>query len=200
MKKTMIIAIFLVYLISIVVVQLFGFPATLPDAGDYIDKIESGTVQLTNRAEDLDQEVWHYQTETTDMYCFYFIPCEEEGGYRTDAESLKNNPNRIKVNLDLPANQANLPLKYVKTATDKVAVLVDATGSLKPDGIFLGATGELVFLRPQMTDLTVKEGKANLDAMLQIKIYASAYPLETLKAMWMPSSDTSENTSAESVA
>lgn len=200
MKKTMIIAIFLVYLISIVVVQLFGFPATLPDAGDYIEKIESGTVQLTNRAKDLDQEVWHYQTETTDMYCFYFVPSEEEGGYTTDAESLKNNPNRVKVNIELPANQANLPLKYVKTATDKVAVLVDATGSLKPDGIFLGATGELVFLRPQMTDLTVKEGKANLDAVLQIKIYASAYPLETLKAMWMPSSDTSENTSAESVA
>ncbi|MBQ8295774.1 MAG: hypothetical protein IJX87_05015 [Clostridia bacterium] len=184
MKKTVIIAIFLVYLISIVAVQFFGMPTTLPEAGDYIDKIEKGTVELTNRKEGQDEEVWHYKTDAMEMYCFYFIPCEAEGGYTTDEESLKNNPNRVKVNIDLPENQQTLPLKYVKTAPDSAAVLVTAKGTWKPDGIFLGATGELVFLNPQTTDLIVKEGKANLEAMLTVKIYASIYPLDMLKTLW----------------
>ena len=40
MKKTVIIAIFIIYLASIVAVQLFGIPATVPEGGAYVESIE----------------------------------------------------------------------------------------------------------------------------------------------------------------
>ena len=50
MKKTVIIAIFIVYLASIVLVQIFGVPVTVPQGGAYIDGIEITGIELTNPA------------------------------------------------------------------------------------------------------------------------------------------------------
>lgn len=156
MKKTVIIAIFLVYLASIVAVQLFGVPATIPESGVYITKITVTDVTLSNRSEEQDNEVRFM--EASQRYLFYFIASDSPEGYTREEESLQNNPNRLKIEYVLePENASKTYLQYVLD-NDWVAVLKE--------------TDEIVFLKPVSVNLTLKETKANLDAQTTIKITA----------------------------
>ncbi len=161
MKKTVIIAIFVVYLASILAVQLFGYPATVPDSGVYIDGITITDVTLSNRSDGQDDEVLKGTREGLPLYVFKFIASSDPNGYTTDEESLASNPNRVKISYLLePADASKSYLLYVVN-NDNVLVLKE--------------TDELVFLKGGSNGsvtLTLKESKANLHAQDSVVIWA----------------------------
>ncbi len=155
MKKTVIIAIFLVYLASIVIVQLFGIPTTVPQGGAYIDGIEITGIELSNPAEGQNTEIRsNVQADGRMMYGFYYV----DGEYTTDEESLKNNPNRIKINYILEPDDAAKEYLIYTVNNDKVYISEE--------------TDELIFLKKVRVELYMKESRANIDVQDSIIIWA----------------------------
>ena len=155
MKKTVIIAIFIIYLASIVAVQLFGVPATVPQGGAYVETIEITGVEhsrgktVEERTNSSTGEKW---------YWFYFEPSADEGGYTKDADSLANNPNRVKlVYLLTPDDASKDNLKYTFN-NDNV--------------VFVPETEEIVFLKTLTVDVTIAESKGNINARDTVRIVA----------------------------
>ncbi len=156
MKKTVIIAIFLVYLASIVVVQLLGIPTTVPQGGAYIDGIEITGIELSNPADGQSTEIRsNQQADGRMMYGFYYV----DGEYTTDEESLKNNPNRIKINYILQPDDA--AKEYLVYTVDK-----------NKDVYISEETDELIFLKKVRVVLYMKERRANMDVQDSIIIWA----------------------------
>ena len=157
MKKGVIIAIFLVYLASIVLVQIFGVPVTVPESGAYIDGITVSGVELSNPQAGQNIEIREQQQEDGKMlYLFRFV----DGEYTTEEESLKNNPNRIKINYVLtPEDASKAYLDYLYNGAD---------GSYYIDQ----ETDEIIFLEKGRLEVTLQESRANLDVRVSIIIYA----------------------------
>ena len=158
MKKTVIIAIFIVYLASIVAVQLFGFPATIPDSGKYVEGITITGVELTNRTEG-DTRVREMTDPNTNKkwYWFYFIKSNDENGYTMEEESLASNPNRVRLEYVLdPEDASRKSLRYVFN-NDNVK--------------YLAETDEIVFLK-KIASVTVEisESKGNINARDSVTI------------------------------
>lgn len=152
MKKTVIIAIFLVCLASIVALQFFGIPATVPETGVYIERITVTGVSLSNRTEEQDQKITYDEKES--IYWFIFIP----GEYTTSEESLASNPNRVKIEYILaPENADKSYLQYVLDNNNAV---------------LSKETDEVIFLKPVKVKVTLKESKANQDAQTSVTILA----------------------------
>ena len=161
MKKTVIIAIFVVYLASILAVQLFGYPAVLPDSGVYIDGITITDVTLSNRTQGQDDKVLKGTRDGLPLYVFTFIKSTDPNGYTTDEESLANNPNRVKISYILEPEDASKSYLLYVVNNDNVVVLKE--------------TDELVFLKGGVNGsvkLTLKESKANLHAQDSVTIWA----------------------------
>ena len=94
MKKTVIIAIFLVYLASIVVVQFFGLQVVQLQGKVYVSNITVQGITLTNRTEGQNATAGKVNNDAGDIwYAFVFI----SGTYTEDEESIASNPNKIKV-------------------------------------------------------------------------------------------------------
>ena len=152
MKKTVILAIFLAYIASILVVQFFGLKVVEAQGNVYITEIEVSGFEFTNRDESVDAK---YKTvvrlsdatgKQTDHYAGYFIT----GTYDMSEESLASNPNRVKILYTIvPYNASNKDLTF---AYDTSAV----EGSV----YFDEETNEFVFLKPKTVSviLTSKDG------------------------------------------
>ena len=155
MKKTVIIAIFLVYLASIVMVQLFGIPTTVPKGGAYIDGIEITGIEISNPTDGQNTEIRSApQADGRMMYGFYYV----EGTYTKEEESLENNPNRIKINYILQPSDAAKEYLIYTVNSDKVYISEE--------------TDELIFLDKVRIELTLKESRANMDVQDSIIIRA----------------------------
>jgi hypothetical protein len=156
MKKTVIIAIFIVYLASILAVQFFGFPATVPESGVYIEGITITDVTLSNREEGNYDEIYKGADKNSGLtsYTFKFIV----GNYTNEADSLASNPNRVKI--------AYL-LDPVDADPDYLVYVVN-----NPNVIVLKETAELVFLKKGSANLILKESKANVHARSEIILFA----------------------------
>jgi hypothetical protein len=154
MKKTVIIAIFIVYLASILAVQFFGYPATIPESGVYIEGITITDVTLSNRQDGQSATVNKGSDKTTGLpaYSFKFIA----GDYTKD--NLESNPNRVKI--DYVLDPADADPSYLVYVCNNQNVVV------------LEETAELVFLKKGSTNLTLKESKANVHARAEIIIVA----------------------------
>ena len=154
MKKTVIIAIFIVYLASILAVQFFGYPATVPESGVYIEGITITDVTLSNRQDGQSATVNKGSDKTTGLpaYSFKFIA----GDYTMD--NLENNPNRVKIEYLLDPVDAD-PSYLVYVLNNQNVVVLEETA-------------ELVFLKKGSTNLTLKEAKANVHARAEIIIVA----------------------------
>ena len=156
MKKTVIIAIFIIYLASIVVVQLFGMPATVPESGDYVENITITGIEFSNRVEG-DTNIYKIPNKEN-AYGFYFIPSEDEGGYTDTPESLASNPNRIKIIYTLePVGASKMNLMYVLNNNSIVLIK---------------ETDELVFLKKGSVDVEILESKGSDNARDTISIVA----------------------------
>ena len=154
MKKTVIIAIILVYLASIVMVQLFGIPVAIPPGGSYISGIEITGVRFANdRTDEIRSKV---QTDGVMLYAFPFISSDEE--YTLEEESVEKNPNRLKVDYILSPEDASKD--YLLYTVDNNSV------------IFLRETDELIFLKKGLVNFTLKESTANLDVQYTIRVMA----------------------------
>jgi hypothetical protein len=154
MKKTVIIAIFIVYLASILAVQFFGYPATVPESGVYIEGITITDVTLSNRQDGQSATVNKGSDKTTGLpaYSFKFIA----GDYTKD--NLESNPNRVKIDYVLDPVDAD-PSYLVYVCNNQNVVVLEETA-------------ELVFLKKGSTNLTLKESKANVHARAEIIIVA----------------------------
>ena len=164
MKKTVIIAIFIVYLASILAVQFFGYPATVPESGVYIEGITITDVTLSNRQDGQNATVNKGADKNSGLpaYSFKFIA----GEYTAEESSLATNPNRVKIEYLLDPVDAD-PSFLVYVWNNQY----DAEKN--PNGVvLLEETAELVFLKRGTTSLTLKESKANVHARAEIIIVA----------------------------
>ena len=153
MKKTVIIAIFIIYLASIVAVQLFGIPATVPEGGAYVEALEITGVEHT------EGETVHEMTDSKTgekWYWFNFIDCPDEGGYTKDDNSLASNPNRIKVIYMLTPEDAD---------TDALSYTFD-----NDNAVFIPETEEVVFLKKVTVIITIKESKGSINARDSVRV------------------------------
>ena len=156
MKKTVIIAIFIVYLASILAVQFFGYPATVPESGVYIEGITITDVTLSNRQDGQNATVNKGADKNSGLpaYSFKFIA----GEYTAEESSLATNPNRVKIEYLLDPVDADPSFLVYVLNNQNVVVLEE--------------TAELVFLKRGTTSLTLKESKANVHARAEIIIVA----------------------------
>jgi hypothetical protein len=165
MKKTVIIAIFIVYLASIVLVQIFGVPVTVPPGGAYIDGITITGIQLSNPQEGQNTTIRSAeQADGRIMYGFSFVP----GNYTTDEESLKNNPNRVKINYILQPDDASK--EYLDYRIDGGVKMVN--GEEVKQYYLSQETDEIVFLEKIRIELRLQESRANMDVRDSIIIRA----------------------------
>ena len=155
MKKTVIIAIFIIYLASIVAVQLFGVPATIFQGGSYVDKVEITGVthsqgrEINERTDSATGEVW---------YWFDFIKSADDSGYTNEESSVSSNPNRVKIDYVLTPDDASKESLSFTFDNDNV--------------VFIAETEEIVFLKAVTVYVTIKESKGNLDARDTVRIVA----------------------------
>ena len=164
MKKTTIIVICVVYMLSILAVQFFGIPVTVPEAGEYITSIEIVDVSLSNRQAGQDTEIEKVYDSNGNLlgYKFRFIEPEEGESYTDDEESLKANPNRIKITY-----------KVLPEGVAQGALRIFANGSVcldleKPDEF----SYEIAFLGETKSTIEIKEDKGSVSVRTQIKIQA----------------------------
>ena len=156
MKKTVIIAIFVIYLASIVVVQIFGVPVVVPPASDiYIEYIDITGIELSAPQEGQDTTIREKeQADGRMLYGFKFV----EGTYTKDEESLQSNPNRVKINYVLNPDNAD-------KAFLRVLVLGD-----EEYFYYVEETQELIFLKKLRVEVFFSESRANLDVQDSIII------------------------------
>lgn len=147
MKKTTIIAIFLVYLASILIVNFFGLQVMQMQGNQYVSEIIVNGVELTNRTDAQDKTVKilenpNEEDTTLVFYAFYFIVAEEGAEYTAEAESLATNPNRVKINYKVnPYDAGNSKLRF-DYQNEKV--------------VFDAETEELVFLKKAVITLVLR--------------------------------------------
>ena len=148
MKKTTIIAIFLVYLASILIVQFFGLQVVEMQGKEYVSEIVVQSLQLTNRTAEQNQEVKLLQEDDPSIdfcYAFKFIRGDEP--YTADAESIAQNPNRIKINYEVkPYNAADKTVRFVYENSNV---------------IFLEETNEFVFLKKSGVTMNMRANDAS---------------------------------------
>ena len=147
MKKAVILAIFVAYIASILIVQFFGLKVVEMQGNVYITDIEVSGFEFTNRDESVDAKYKMVVRlndaggQQTNHYAGYFIP----GTYDMTEESLASNPNRVKILYTIvPYNASNQKLAF---AYDKNAV----------EGIvyFDEETYEFVFLEAKTVSIII---------------------------------------------
>ena len=147
MKKTVILAIFLAYIASILIVQFFGLKVVEMQGNVYITQIEVSGFEFTNRDDSVEAKykmvvrLSDAAGKETNHYAGYFIP----GTYDMSEESLAANPNRVKISYNIvPYNATNKELSF---AYDKTAV----EGTV----YFDETTYEFVFLKPKTLSIII---------------------------------------------
>ncbi len=166
MKKIVIVAIFAIYLASIVVVNFFGLEIAVFDGTVYSEKIEFEGLVL-HKPDGSDE--WFYPEHAVSnlggvpLFIIPFVPAES-GEYTSDEGSLLSNPNAVEIRYRvLPDNADN---KNVQFLYDDAAV----AGSV----VFREEIKSIVFLKPdKLITLTLvsadgKNRKTTIKVMAQI--------------------------------
>ena len=147
MKKTVILAIFIAYIASILIVQFFGLKVVEKQGNVYISAIEVSGFEFVNRDESVDVKykkvvrLSDAAGKESNHYAGYFMP----GTYDMSPESLASNPNRVKILYTIvPYNASNKELTF---AYDKNAV----------EGVvyFDEQTYEFVFLKAKTVSIII---------------------------------------------
>ncbi len=141
MKKSVIIAIFLIYLGSIVAVNFFGLQMKLFEGTEYVTKIECTGVELEREQ---NNGVYPGYKENTPAYAFFFIGNGADNDVFSETDTT--NTNVVKINYRVyPDNATNskIELVYDKISTSGAVVV-------KED------TMEIVFLKSCGIDITLK--------------------------------------------
>ena len=154
MKKTVIIAILLAYVASILIVQFFGLKVVEMTGNTYISEIEISGFEFTNRA-DIEDPKYHMVkklTNTSGKEGLYFGGYFIDGTYDKTPESLAANPNRVKILYDIypyNASYKELTFAYDQTANENVVW-------------FDEETQEFVFLKPRTVTVTLTSNDGSM--------------------------------------
>lgn len=137
MKKTVILALSLIYLASILIVQFFGLRVMDTQGTQLVSEIIVQSVELTNRQAGQSTVVKPLQNEDGNLskksYAFTFYHAEEGTVYENTSESLAKNPNRLKINYEVkPYDAANKSVSF---------------NFNNENVVFLEETSEFVFLK-----------------------------------------------------
>ena len=163
MKKTTIIIICVVYLLSILAVQFFGVPVTVPEAGEYITSIEITDVTLSNRSDGQDTQIERVTDSTGKLlgFRFHFIDANEGEEYTSEEDNLALNPNRVKVTYKvLPEGVSQGAIKII---TNGKVVVLPKTEEF---------AYEIVFLKKSTSTVEIREDKASVGVGTNVKIKA----------------------------
>ena len=154
MKKTVIIAILLAYVASILIVQFFGLKVVEMVGNVYVTEIEVSGFEYTNR-DGIEDPKYQKVVKLKDTsgkddlsYAGYFI----DGEYDKTPESLASNPNRVKITYKInPYNATNQKISYAfdREANEKVVY-------------FDEETEEFVFLKPRSVTVTLTSTDGSL--------------------------------------
>ncbi len=154
MKKTVIIAIILAYIASILIVQFFGLKVIGVEGNVYITDIEIHGFEFVNRKNVTDSKYLLVKklTDTSGKdeihYAAYFIP----GTYDKTPESLASNPNRIKVlYLIRPYNATNTEVGFIYDQVSNENILY-----------FDSETQEIVFLSPRTVSFVITSNDGSM--------------------------------------
>ena len=143
MKKIVIVAIFAIYLVSIVVVNFFGLEIAVFDGTVYSESIEFEGLVL-HKPDGSDE--WFYPEQATSnlggvpLFIIPFVP-SSGGAYTGDEASLLSNPNAVEIRYRvLPdnADNKNVQFLYDAAAVDGAVVFREEIKSLvflQPDKI-----------------------------------------------------------------
>lgn len=154
MKKTVIIAILLAYVASILAVQFFGLKVVEMTGNTYITDIEINGFEFTNRDDIADtkyktvKKLINQSDEKSLCFGGYFV----EGTYDKTPENLVANPNRVKISYDIRpynASYKDITYAYDKTANENVVW-------------FDEETEEFVFLKPRTITVTLTTNDGSL--------------------------------------
>ncbi len=157
MKKTVIIAIFLIYLGSIIAVNFFGLQIVQYESNQYVSDITIEGIVINN---DETIEV-REQTETdgTIWYRFRFT----KGEYSDSEESLATNPNNVTINYSV----------YPENATNKKLDFLYDEAQLQGKIIVLSEENKIVFLQMTTVTLTLKpQDGGNITKIIKISAVA----------------------------
>jgi hypothetical protein len=128
MKKSMIIAIIVVYILSIIAVNFFGLEIKQFEGLTKVDSIECSIEVM--RDDDTEVNKTENLSNTgRDYYTFNFI----QGVYTTEDESINTNPNVVLLDVRyFPANADNQMVKfsYDKEKAEKICVFDEAKHTL----------------------------------------------------------------------
>lgn len=98
MKKALTITILLVYIGSIVIVNLLGLKIKEFDGTKYVESIKVTEVVLLDGTDKVIEPMYYYNySGDTPWFEFGFVSAPEGKVYTLDPESLKNNPNTLKI-------------------------------------------------------------------------------------------------------
>ena len=154
MKKTVILAIFIAYVASILIVQFFGLKVVEMQSNVYLTAIEISGFEFPNRDESVDAKYKKVirlkdpSGKETNHYAGYFMP----GTYDMTEESLASNPNRVKILYNLvPYNASNRSLTFAYD-TNSVAGAV----------YFDEETYEFVFLQDRTISVIISSHDGSL--------------------------------------
>lgn len=121
MKKTVIIAILLAYVASILAVQFFGLKVVEIAGNTYVTELEVKGFEFVNRGEETEYKYRRcfplQNDDSSNIVSFwgYYI----DGNYDLTEESLATNPNRIKILYEvIPYNATLKELSYYFIASD----------------------------------------------------------------------------------
>ena len=140
MKKTMIIVILAVYIVSIAVVNFFGLEIKVFDGITYVDKIECKSITIQNENPVTIEPT--YDKNGVPVFIFDFITAPEGSEYTTDPESILSNPNAVQINYEVFPHLANeTGVKFVYDEESMVGSVVFHETShtfvfLKPNKIY----------------------------------------------------------------
>ena len=139
MKKTVIIAILIIYLASILAVNFFGLQMVVSSPTVYVEEIKMNGITLERTEEQGSLETFAVPNDDGYMsYRFYFV----NGNWSLD--NVDSNPNVVKLNYEvLPegANQKDVDIVYAQE--DAVNIVVRAE------------EGEIVFLKRATVKITL---------------------------------------------
>ena len=141
MKKTIVVIILAVYIASIAIVNFFGLEVGMFDGITYVESIQCDTVLFYgDNSKELSPTSYTGKNGNIPVFVFDFIPQDEEAPYTSDAASLQDNPNIIRINYEIfphLADEAEVKFEYDEGAgTATYHELSSSFIFLKPNKMF----------------------------------------------------------------
>ena len=194
MKKVIIIVILAIFVVSIVIVNVFGKPIELSETNVYIKTIELDYLSLgvgddEVKLDENSQDNFYYMPVFEDgvqkmipTFYFNFTPAPDNQTYTTDAYNMASNPNNIFIKLKYTTTSLNPDVEpdnpNIEVITNNVMddpetedIVEGKMYYLIGNESILDNSNTIVFHKKGMVDITIKSADG-FNAQLRIRIIA----------------------------